>query len=830
LLLILLGAPVAAIIMASKLASSVGVPLCIGAILVVVLGALDLLGSFDDDDSSVAFTSRVSELGQPVVVLALSVAGLLALLRMAVAGRLPVVGSAIAIPVAFLSTVLAVYAVGYRLGPWRNDESGKPRPLHRRHGFWLVVITTLLYLPMLGNHSLIDPWETHYGEVAREILARNDWISLWWAQEKWFWSKPVLAFWLQAGAMALLGVNYAPGEMLSSVSKGLEPQPEWAVRMPIFLLTVLAVYLLYKGVARSHGRRAGLLGGVVLLTMPQFFFVAHQTMTDMPFVAATAACIGLFLLAVRSDPEQLVRSYELRLGSFRLRWSLFHVVIGAVLLVVVPQTLYLLSRNLMLSFGEHFDARFVRDSFAQGSPGNCGLPGNQACAAGLLPAVKRLEPAIQALIWLQALALMLWMSWGERRRKRLLFLAAWLCAAIATMAKGPAGLVLPVAAAVAWVIATKRWRELSRMEITAGTLLVASCILPWVVAMYVRHGSPFTDRLLFHHMFKRAFAHVHDTNAGVDVSFRYYVWQLGYATFPWVGLAPIAVVRWMRKDNDPNAQGSAITIAAWFLFAFALFSLVGTKFHHYIMPALPPLAVMCGLLLDDMMRSASKCGSRRFDQQTADRVLLGAVAIGAALLTYMVGRDLAMGFPKRDSQIRLMHLFTYNYTRPWPKSLDFSPVLGLFTWAAAIGTAALVVQRWRKQIVLALVGLACLWTAWSLDVYFEKTSPHWGQRELLLTYEKARLERPGVLIAYQMNWKGENFYRGNRLPVFVSSGAKFQAWVDAQKRKGHKLMYFVTEHKRMRALHNELGKPRDFDKLTDAKLNNKFQLVRVQFP
>ncbi len=48
--------------------------------------------------------------------------------------------------------------------------------------------------------------------------------------------------------------------------------------------------------------------------------------------------------------------------------------------------------------------------------------------------------------------------------------------------------------------------------------------------MYVRHGSPFTDRLIFHDMFNRASAHcVHDTNEaeGDDTSLRFYVWQLG---------------------------------------------------------------------------------------------------------------------------------------------------------------------------------------------------------------------------------------------------------------------------------------------------------------
>jgi len=139
---------------------------------------------------------------------------------------------------------------GYRtleaLGVFTPPPGEAPRPLLRRHGFWLIVLTTLLYLPLLGSHSLSDPWETHYGEVSREILARNDWISLWWAQDGWFWSKPILDFWIQALAMATFGVRYGPDRMLSALQDGRVPWPEWAVRLPVFLLSLAAVYLLYK--------------------------------------------------------------------------------------------------------------------------------------------------------------------------------------------------------------------------------------------------------------------------------------------------------------------------------------------------------------------------------------------------------------------------------------------------------------------------------------------------------------------------------------------------------------------------------------------------------
>jgi hypothetical protein len=152
-------------------------------------------------------------------------------------------------------------------------------------------------------------------------------------------------------------------------------------------------------------------------------------------------------------------------------------------------------------------------------------------------------------------------------------------------------------------------------------------------------------------------------------------------------------------------------------------------------------------------------------------------------------------------QVRLLHLFTYNYRRPWPPSLDFSLVLKAFVVAAAVLTLLLIIPRARRA----------------------------GQRELIVAYHRATREVPGQVIAYQMNWKGENFYMGNRVPAFVTSGKKFQDFILDEKKKGAKTFYFLTEHGRAGSLSNELGTPRFFDKLTTPEVNNKFVLVRARF-
>jgi 4-amino-4-deoxy-L-arabinose transferase-like glycosyltransferase len=923
----------------------VGVPLCIVFVGIASWGLMDLLGTFDDPESAVVRGTTLSALARPLALLA---AGLLAFalsLAGAASGILNQGVWALVVTLAFVGLVFAVFQLGVKLGPWATDELGLPRPIWQRQGFWLVIASAVLLLPCMGNFSLWDPWETHYGEVSREILARDDWISTWWAQDGFFYSKPVLDFWLQAIFMGTLGVHYQPGQMLTGPF-GVT-HPEWVVRAPIFLMTVMALYLLYKGVARIFGRRAGLFGGLVLATMPDWWFLAHQTMTDMPFVGATTSAMGLILIGIHAPEDERAKVYEVRAGGTTWRLSAWHLVFGAILICAVPQILYLFSRNLELvlhgtgpyGFRPHWD------EFKTGSGmGNCGLPGNEACRLTIpanvpmslrgdltgLSAVARFfvgfEPTLQAAIWTGVTALLLFLNWGERRVRRLAYLGGWFFAGLATSAKGPAGFGLPILCGLAYVATTKHWKELVRFELASGLCIVAIVAIPWWVAMYVRHGTPFSDELIFHDLVNRAFSHVHDTNEGDDTSFRFYVWQLGYALFPWTGLAPLGLIYTLRRaDAADRGRGEAsVLLMMWFVFAFALFSFMGTKFHHYIFPAVPPIAMLLGVALNDMFgegplfvrdldapsgASGAKAmltrGLAYFACMTAalalavagvskawpgsifgtkltgtaatpsyalsaglsvvaaalmvllvarfpttpsepsdgdgalkspasrtnfhTQLMFSAAAAAGALLLGVVGRDLIIK-PDNSSEpgaARLLQLFTYRYDRAWPDAVDFSAVLTGFTFVAVALGLLLTVERLRKHAIVALVAFGFVWTAWGADVYMVKMAPHWGQREILASYYADRTGPNEPIVAYQMNWKGENFYSGNQIPAFVSSGGAFTSWIKQQREKGVHVIYFVTEHGRIGGLKGEV-QGKNYREITDKTINNKFVLVRAE--
>ncbi len=882
------------VLMSTDIHFTLSVPLGVLCCVIAAWAMLDALGTFDD--------ALPADLPQPdkkllvprVVELAGSTIALLAALRLAVAGVLPKP----LFTAGFLAAAGTLWVVisGYRVLEVLGFTSGPGKPkLLERPGFWLFVAQVALYLVLLGSFSLSDPWETHYGEVAREMLARDDWISLWWAQDGWFWSKPVLDFWLQGLCFSLLGVRFMPDEMLSAASAGHFPQPEWAARLPVFVLTCIASWVLYRAVGKAFGRRAGLVGALVLTTMPYWFLLAHQSMTDMPYVAPLATALGLLLLGLQTDPEEKARVLPLTLGSRRYGLSVYHLLFGLILVSVVPQILYLFSRHLSLQLtAEPYGFRWHLDEFFSGSGGNnCGLPGNEGCRPGV-PVDHVFQPGLTAVFWCAALGLLLYANRGERRVQRLYFIAAWYFTALSALAKGAPGLILPVVIACVAIGAALRFKDFARLELPALALLIACVALPWYVQMYVRHGPPFTDRLLIHDMYKRAFSHVHDTNAGDDTSFRYYVWQLGYGLFPWTGLAAGGLLMFQRHGDEARSHKATALglLVLWFAVVFGMFSITKTKFHHYLLPGVPPLAMLAGIALDRALagfelgraKLASYLGcvagaalfllygiARLFpgsvlgsvgvaphgalDFVTAgvalvagcvllvfavrtygsgappddddDRFTVAVLGATSALAVLLAGRDL-FSTVELSGSARLFHLVTYNYKRAWPSSLDFSLPLKAFTLVAALACAALAVQRFQRHAAVLTLAVGVWFAVWGLDVYLFRIAPHYGQRETILEYYRKRKGPEEPFVAYQMNWKGENFYTGNRVPAFVQSGAKFKSWISEQKSRGVRVMFFSTEHTRINSLKSELGSVKKFELLTTPELNNKFFLARVE--
>jgi 4-amino-4-deoxy-L-arabinose transferase-like glycosyltransferase len=346
------------------------------------------------------------------------------------------------------------------------------------------------------------------------------------------------------------------------------------------------------------------------------------------------------------------------------------------------------------------------------------------------------------------------------------------------------------------------------------------------VQAYARHGSAFFERLFLHDMYDRAFVQVHDTNAGDDVSIGYYAWQLGYGLFPWSAFALLGIVAALGGVFARGSRAPAfVWLSAWFLTGFALFAAALTKYHHYVLPAVAPAALLAGITIARPLFGADEPADS--GRGALGSALLGLSGLFSACLVALIGRDLVQ-VGRVEGQARLLHLFTYNYARAWPESLDFRAWFWVTAALAATLAGLWLVPRLRRIASAAFVAMSVAFSGFVVHGYLPKAAPHWGQRELVLEYYRRRASPKEPLIAYQMNWKGENFYSGNRVSAFVTSGEPLRSYLRELERRGTRVVFVMAEHQRRSLLEAELDPGVRVRPLTGRELNNKFFVARLE--
>ena len=169
-----------------------------------------------------------------------------------------------------------------------------PMRAERRLVIGFVALAAFLFVPWLGATGFWDPWEPHYGEVAREMISRGDYIHPWW-ESAWFFSKPALDLWLMASGMLVANTN-GPERWTGIYT-------EWCVRLPYAAITALGAVLLFVMANRLLTRRSAVLGTFAILTSPLFVFLARQAVPDPVFVGLLEGAMACLMIVLFEDEE-----------------------------------------------------------------------------------------------------------------------------------------------------------------------------------------------------------------------------------------------------------------------------------------------------------------------------------------------------------------------------------------------------------------------------------------------------------------------------------------------------------------------------------------------
>lgn len=195
-------------------------------------------------------------------------------------------------------------------------------------------------------------------------------------------------------------------------------------------------------------------------------------------------------------------------------------------------------------------------------------------------------------------------------------------AGLATLTKGPIGLVFPGTIVFLYLIATRQLTELKNMKIPAGVIIYFLVGIPWYLIMYKIHGNVFIDTFLGFHNITRFTSPEHPEL----VSWYYYIPVLILGLFPWTPIAAQAVWSSLRKSGPENKTLLFLNIWAFFIFIF--FTVSQTKLVSYILPMYPPLAMIIGWYINYLCQNRKRCLSWPFILIILVALLVAAMILG----------------------------------------------------------------------------------------------------------------------------------------------------------------------------------------------------------
>jgi 4-amino-4-deoxy-L-arabinose transferase-like glycosyltransferase len=191
---------------------------------------------------------------------------------------------------------------------------------------------------------------------------------------------------------------------------------------------------------------------------------------------------------------------------------------------------------------------------------------------------------------------------GSREERRWL-LAAFAGLGLGLLAKGPIAAVFCASALVLASLATRDWSWLRRVPWWSGAALALGLALPWYAAAEARSPG-FLRYFLVHENFLRFLAHDYGDRYGQGHSHPRgaIAVMLVLGAIPWTpALAACALAARGRWAELFGERRDAVFLAAWALGPLLLFAASRNITITYVLPSLPPLAILSAHALEQLL-------------------------------------------------------------------------------------------------------------------------------------------------------------------------------------------------------------------------------------
>lgn len=184
-----------------------------------------------------------------------------------------------------------------------------------------------------------------------------------------------------------------------------------------------------------------------------------------------------------------------------------------------------------------------------------------------------------------------WYLWG-----------AAAASALAVLTKGLIGIVFPGMIAFAWMLVMNEWRQLKQLPILSALVIFFLIAAPWHVA--VNHYNPEFFQFYF---IEQQFLRYTTLNIGHYQPAWFFIPVFLASFFPWIAFLPQMICASLPSTfADRKKYASEIFFLLASVLIFIFFSFSKSKLIPYILPVLPPLALLMGRYLAAQLQQVTR--------------------------------------------------------------------------------------------------------------------------------------------------------------------------------------------------------------------------------
>ena len=220
----------------------------------------------------------------------------------------------------------------------------------------------------------------------------------------------------------------------------------------------------------------------------------------------------------------------------------------------------------------------------------------------------------------------------ERSPRKFVILAA-LGLGLGFLMKGPVGVIIPAIVIVPVLMIERRSIGLNPADIVLGFLIFLAVAMPWYLVMWLRHGNEYLQSFFVGDNFERfATDRFNDPRP-----WWFYLPVVAGGMLPWTPLALVWLGPMTQFLRGRRAIGTIdLRLLMWALLPLVFYSLSVGKQPRYVLPVLPPLALLLASSIVERTQEWRGFEGVRSMPRRAMPVVVGSLLSGVFFVTLAV--------------------------------------------------------------------------------------------------------------------------------------------------------------------------------------------------